>query len=111
MKKNENHKSEVDLQHEEVFLRDAKHFFDMPKVILDSLDDILPSCNLYELKQLSLSQLSDKLNNQAKVKTVVNAMAYWNLRPKNYKEPGDIIYYDNTGERYIVENGARNYDF
>ena len=109
MKKNENHKSEVDLQHEEVFLRDAKHFFDMPIAILDLLEERLPSCNLYELKQLSISDLQRTFNNHTRVKTVIQALAQWNLRPKNYSEPGDIVYRDNTGGTYTVENGVRQY--
>ena len=103
-------KSEVDLQHEKVFLRDAKHFFDMAQSgsILDTLEANLPSLNLYELKQLSASELLSMLGG-SKSRTILNCMKEWNVRPKNYMEPRDITYYDNTGQYYHYIDNERYY--
>jgi len=103
-------KSEVDLQHEKVFLRDAKHFFDMPQAnaILDTLESNLPSLNLYELKQISASELLNILGG-SKSRTVLNCMKQWQVKPKNYVEPSDIIHYDNTGQYYYYVDGERYY--
>lgn len=103
-------KSEVDLQHEEVFLRDAKHFFDMAQsnAILDTLEANLPSLNLYELKQLSVSELLNMLGG-SKSRTVLNCMKLWHVKPRNYIEPEDITHYDNTGNYYHYVDGQRYY--
>ena len=103
-------KSEVDLQHEKVFLRDAKHFFDMPQAsaILDTLESNLPNLNLYELKQISASELLNMLGG-SKSRTVLNCMKQWQVKPKNYVEPSDIIHYDNTGQYYYYVDGERYY--
>lgn len=102
-------KSEEDLQYEKVLLRDAKHFFDIPQSTLNMLVDNLPSPNLYELKQLSISDLTNMLGSQTRVKTVIQAMNAWHLRPKNYVEPYDIMHYDNTGSYYHIKDNGEIY--
>jgi len=76
--------------------------------ILDTLEANLPSLNLYELKQLSVSELLNMLGG-SKSRTVLNCMKQWHVKPRNYIEPEDITHYDNTGNYYHYVNGQRYY--
>ena len=94
----------LDNQHKRVFLRDAKHFFKLDKIL-----DLLNVETLLDLKNISISELKENLTENQVIK-IIDAMKKWNVAPKNWKEPLSIYWLDNTGKEYRVsDDGYKEY--
>lgn len=94
----------LDSQHKQVLLRDAKYFFKLDKIL-----DLLNVKTLLDLRKLSISDLKNNLTENQVIK-IIDAMSKWSVSPKNWKEPSDIQWMDNTGHTYTVsDNGYKEY--
>lgn len=103
-------KTEVDTQREKVLLRDAKYFHCLNKIINKLEDSRLVSApaNLYQLTQLKVSDLGDALS-VLDIEKLQFAMKKWHCKLKNFLEPFDIMYYDNTGKYYHKDENGDHY--